>query len=258
MRSTFLHTQAVYSAYWDISSIDLNQKSLLEGGSGPETGADQMERCDCLTKTPPLSPSCVCQSVTRMEKRLRARALTFGPVRVGWTCPVVANLSQSFGSISPSLWCRLHQITRLHPEWRKPMTEKSARCASCTRLEKKNAHAVACSLSLCISFSLLPFFFIESGKPEAACVAQWGSTRSQGSRAMWSTMRDGNRWRRGEGGYLRYHHQQELSSHRNPYSTALRPFPRPAWNNAHNKANLLAQRCWDCSARVSLGELSGC
>lgn len=151
---------------------------------------------------------------TWMEKSLQARArrswwaLTYRPVRVGWTCPVVANLSQSLSTISPSLWCRLHQITRLHPEWRKPMTEKSKWCASCTRLEK-NAHAIACSLLLCISFSLLHFFFTESGKPEAACVAQWGSTRSQGSRAMWSTVRDGNRWRTGEGHYLRYHHQPE-------------------------------------------------
>lgn len=193
-----------------------------------------------------------------MEKRLRAwarwswRALTFGPVCVGWTCPVVANLSQSFSSISPSLWCRLHQITRLHPEWRKPMTEKSERCALCTRLEKTPMPLLAASFCA----SPFPFcnFFIESGKPEAACVAQWGSTRSQGSRAMWSTMRDGNRWRRGEGHYLRYHRQPEFSSHRDPYSIALRPFSRVAWSNARNKANLAAQWCWDYSLCVCFGD----
>lgn len=150
------HTKAVYSAYWDIASIDFKQKSLPEEGSGPETCADQMERCDNLTKNPHLSPSCVCQSVPWMEKRLRA--LTFRPVRVGWTCPVVANLSQSFSSISPSLWCRLHQITRLHPEWRKHMTEKSERCVLCTRLEKTPMPLVAASL--CASpFPFCIFFY---------------------------------------------------------------------------------------------------
>lgn len=152
--------------------------------------------------------SCVCLSkwVCRERKKRETvcQCVCVGDRR-GWQSEGSAN-GRAHASAGPGLWLLISmchsvpfptrlaaQINPVHSEWRKPATETRVWCDTHSALRKKTpivAHDIDWCLLMCISPSLLHFFFWDSGKPKAACVAQWGTTQGLRSRVVWLLLKE--------------------------------------------------------------------
>lgn len=126
--------------------------------------------------------------------------------RRGWQSEGSAN-GRAHASAGPGLWLLISmchsvpfpthlaaQIKPVHSEWRKPATETRIRCDTRgTSKKKKNTYSGTWHRLMPphvhLSFPSA-FFFCDSGKPKAACVAQWGTSLGLRSRAVWLLLKE--------------------------------------------------------------------
>lgn len=150
---------------------------------------------------------CVCLWVSVCVKRERARQCVCVCDRRGWQSEGSAN-GRAHASAGPGLWLLISmchsvpfpthlaaQINPVHTEWRKPATETRVWCDThgTSREKKKTTYSGTWHRLMPphvhLSFPSA-FFFFDSGKPKAACIAQWGTSIGLRSRAVWLLLKE--------------------------------------------------------------------